>query len=287
MENFTTLKDTQIVDVSGLVQSATDQNTALQKGDNLVAGKVLILAQDSEVTLIFEDGTEQLITGTPDEILATNDQISQQASTLTPSQTLNGETPNNVQGDIDAIQASIESGDDIDLPDTTAGGLTGNEGTDFVSLDRQGNELLAGAGYETAELDNTLATIEDLELFARVTQPTLTQSDVNVVAEDTTASGNVLDNDSNADDVLTIQSYTVAGDPNLYLSGQTATVENGSLTVNGDGSYTFIPADDWNGELPVVNYLTNTNALDTLSISVTPVNDVPVIRTQDTSVTED
>jgi hypothetical protein len=274
MENFTTLKDAQIVDVSGLVQTATDQNTALQKGDSLTSGTVLTLGQDSEITLAFEDGTEQRITGAPDETLAANDQISQQDSTLTPRQTSNGETPDNVQADIEAIQASIESGDDVDLPDTAAGGLTGNEGTDFVTLDRDGNELLAGAGYETAELNNPLATTEDPELFARDTQPTITQSDTNTVTEDNIANGNVLTNDSDADDDLTVESFTVAGDPALYTSGQTAIVENGNLLLNQDGSYSFTPAENFNGVLPVITYTTNTNATDTLSINVTPVSDL-------------
>ena len=274
MENFTTLKDAQIVDVNGLVQTGSPQDTALQIGESLTSGTVLTLAQGSEITLIFEDGTEQKITGAPDEILATNDQISQQASTLTPSQTLNRETPDNVQADIDAIQASIAAGDDVELPDTTAGGLTGNEGTDFVTLDRQGNELLASAGFETAELDNPPATTEVPEPFARGSQPTITQSDTNTVAEDNIANGNVLTNDSDADDDLTVQSFTVAGDPAIYTSGQTAIVENGTLLLNQDGSYSFTPADNFNGVLPVVTYTTNTNATDTLTINITPVSDL-------------
>jgi hypothetical protein len=274
MENFTTLKDAQIVDVNGLVLTGSPQDTALQIGESLTSGTVLTLAQGSEITLIFEDGTEQKITGAPDEILATNDQISQQVSTLTPSQTLNGEIPDNVQADIDAIQASIAAGDDVELPDTTAGGLTGNEGTDFVTLDRQGNELLASAGYETAELDNPPATTIVPEPFARGSQPTITQSDTNTVAEDNIANGNVLTNDSDADDDLTVQSFTVAGDPAIYTSGQTAIVENGTLLLNQDGSYSFTPADNFNGVLPVVTYTTNTNATDTLTINITPVSDL-------------
>ena len=290
MQNFTTTKDAQIVDVSGLVQTESAQNAVLQRGESIPSGTVLTFAEGSEITLIFEDGTEQTITGAPDETLAINDQTTQQtsAAAITEAQnaTADAAIPTDVQADIEAIQGSIESGDDIDLPDTAAGGLTGNEGTDFVTLDRDGNELLAGAGVDTAELDNPAAPTEDPELFARGSQPTLTQSDANVVEEDTTASGNVLDNDSDADDVLSVQSFTVAGDPARYLAGQTAIVEGGSLIVSQDGSYSFVPAENFNGDVPVVTYTTNTNASDTLSIIVTPVNEAATVSSETKAVSE-
>lgn len=73
--------------------------------------------------------------------------------------------------------------------------------------------------------------------------------------------------------MLSVQSFSVAGDPTLYLIGQIATVEGGSLTVSQDGSYSFVPADNFNGDVPVITYTTNTDASDTLNIIVTSVED--------------
>ena len=43
------------------------------------------------------------------------------------------------------------------------------------------------------------------------------------------------------------------------------------------GSYTYTPAQDWNGALPVITYTTNTGATATLTINVTPVDDSSVL----------
>ena len=138
MQNFTTTKDAQIVGINGLVQTELAPNTALQNGDSLLSGAVLSFAPGSEITLRFDDGSEQLINGTPEETLDNNEQTTQQASApviaQTQDQTAAVATPDSVQDDINAIQALIESGDDIELPDTAAGGLIGNEGTGFVVL---------------------------------------------------------------------------------------------------------------------------------------------------------
>ncbi|MFT4811145.1 MAG: hypothetical protein ACI9LX_004517, partial [Paraglaciecola sp.] len=294
MNDFTTPKDAYIADIKGLVQiELADSGAApstIKNGDRVPSGTVLTLNKGSEMSLAFDDGSQQRVAlplGEGEDGLVI-DTIASEEQATAQFQVTNAATSGNELSDIEAIQALIASGDgDIDSPNTIAGGETGNEGTSTVTIARDGAELLAEAGVDSAPLEVALATVAEPETLDASTQPTLTQSDVNVVEEDTTASGNVLDNDSDLDDVLIIQSYTVLGDPNLYLSGQTATIEDGILTVNNDGSYTFIPADDWNGQLPVVNYLTNTNVTDTLSISVTPVNDVPFITIADTSVTED
>ena len=290
MSQYTTSKTAQVTDIKGNIQVESASEQALQAGEIIPAGTKLNLAEGSELFLTFEDGSEQRIVAASEENLIVEEQDSSTAIAQTVNQSADQSTPDNVQADINAIQDLIESGDDIELPDTAAGGLVGNEGTDFVTLNRDGNELLAGAGYDTAELDNPTTPVNEPELQARSEQPTLTQPDTNTVAEDITATGNVLSNDSDADDVLSVQSYTVEGDNTVYLVGQTAIVEGGNLVINQDGSYTFTPAENYNGVLPVVTYTTNTNASDTLTITVTPVSDLidgdEIVSTaEDTSVT--
>lgn len=74
MQNFTVSKNAQIIDVNGLVQTDSSQNSALQIGNSLVSGTVLTLAQGSEITLVFDDGSEQKITAEPEELLTSDAQ---------------------------------------------------------------------------------------------------------------------------------------------------------------------------------------------------------------------
>jgi len=103
--------------------------------------------------------------------------------------------------------------------------------------------------------------------------------------EDTAVTGNVLDNDNDPDgDSLTVTGFSVdtgSGTPTDFVPGATATITDvGTLTLNGDGSYTFTPDADWNGTVPAVSYTISdgeggTDTAD-LVITVTPVNDAPV-----------
>ena len=288
MEIFVAPSNATVVDIKGMVQTGLGENSLLNVGDQLQFGTEISVGKDSEITLAYDDGSQQRITshtGIAGEELNVENIASGNESTTASTDTSDG-----VLDDIAAIQALIESGDDIELPDTAAGGLVGNEGTGFITLDRNADETLAQAGFDTTEQDNNALPTDQPETAIGISQPTLTESDQNIIEEDTVAQGNVLDNDSDLDDVLTVQSYTVAGDPTIYLNGQTAVVEGGNLIINTDGSYSFTPLANWNGALPTVTYTTNTNALETLDITVTPVSDLTddneaVVTLEDTSIT--
>jgi uncharacterized repeat protein (TIGR01451 family) len=94
--------------------------------------------------------------------------------------------------------------------------------------------------------------------------------------EDTPVAGNVLPNDSDVDGgTLTVTGFTIEGQTQTYQAGDTATIAGvGTLVINTDGSYTFTPAANWNGTVPVANYsISDGNggtAASTLSINVTP-----------------
>jgi len=65
----------------------------------------------------------------------------------------------------------------------------------------------------------------------------------------------VLANDSDADDDLSVASFTVAGDATEYTAGDTAEIDGvGSLQLNSDGSYNFTPVAHYAGDVPVVTY---------------------------------
>ena len=114
------------------------------------------------------------------------------------------------------------------------------------------------------------------------------------VTEDTPVSGDVLPNDSDVDgDPLSVTQFVIAGDPAVYTAGNTAAIPGvGTLTIGADGAYTFTPALNYNGPVPVATYTVSDGALtDTATLTlgpVTPVNDAPVaVGDGPVAVTED
>jgi VCBS repeat-containing protein len=127
-------------------------------------------------------------------------------------------------------------------------------------------------GTDTAVLRITVTPVNDAPVAA---------DDSNSTAEDTTVVGGVLGNDTDIDgDTLSVAQFSVAGDPTVYTAGQTATIVGvGALTMNANGSYTFVPAADFSGPVPVVTYTASDSHggtdTATLSLTVTPINDAP------------
>ncbi|MFM7019817.1 MAG: beta strand repeat-containing protein, partial [Aquirufa sp.] len=114
--------------------------------------------------------------------------------------------------------------------------------------------------------------------------PTVTD-DVATAIEDTPLNSSVLTNDSGSGgSAITVTSFTING--TTYTAGQTATLPNvGTFVMAANGSYTFTPAANYNGAVPVISYLaTDANGgSDTgdLSISITAIND-PVVVVNET-----
>ena len=108
---------------------------------------------------------------------------------------------------------------------------------------------------------------------AAIDTPSVLVNDTNTVEEDTVASGNVLGNDTDIDNTLTVLSFEV--NEVSHNAGTSATLEGGVLVINLNGEYTFTPNDNWHGALPVITYTTNTGSSATLTLDVTPVNDFP------------
>tara|TARA_R110000782_G_scaffold382_5_gene1113 strand:+ start:70821 stop:72830 length:2010 start_codon:yes stop_codon:yes gene_type:complete len=294
MKIYTNPKSGQIINVKGEVRIDSVDNNLLKIGEVVDPGTVLIFEENSEVTLSYSDGSQQRVSNQnidlAEDVLV--DTISKQENVGI----LNNSDVNSIQDEISAIQALIASGEDVELPETAAG-LVANEGTDFVSLDRTGDETLAQAGYETTEINNNFLFVnstdpEDNGLNTTdsvITSPSiLDDNEVVSTAEDTPISGNVLDNATSTDAPLSVTGFTIAGV--TYAIGSTAVLAEGELTLNADGSYSFVPNADYNGPVPVISYTVVDAVGDvnnsTLTISVTPVNDAPLATDDSFSVEE-
>ena len=315
MQSFTVSKDVQIVDVIGLIQTELAPNTALQNGDDLASGTVLSLSPGSKITLRFDDGSEQLIIGKPDETLANNTQTTQQALesliAQTQDQTATAATPDGVKDNINVLQASIESGDDIELPDTISGELAANEGTNFIKLDRDGKELLAVAGFDTTELDNAIELADETNIdavnLANVNLPPVAEDDSFSLSEGTAVSGNVIthiDNndgemDSDADgDTLSVTQVEVNGittsvAPQVPGQAPVSTVvaiAGGTLSISADGEFTYTNTAGFDYDLvnpvtPSFIYTLNDGTYDdTATVSITINDSAPVANDDSQSI---
>ncbi len=92
-------------------------------------------------------------------------------------------------------------------------------------------------------------------VFAQNTPPTLT-NDVNTTAINTpltVVAPGILVNDVDADgDTIFITQFTING--TIYLVGETAILPEGSITINADGSYVFVPSPTFMGVFPTITY---------------------------------
>ncbi|MBU2926268.1 retention module-containing protein, partial [Colwellia sp. C2M11] len=151
MENYTNPANAEVTDVIGEVSIDLAENTILQVGDIIQSGTTVNLANGSELILTFADGSQQRVSNSEGELV--KEEIVDTVTTESELNAVEITDIDNLQNEIEAIQELIASGDDVDLPETAAGEVA-NEGTDFITLNRTGDETLAQAGYDTAEQDN-------------------------------------------------------------------------------------------------------------------------------------
>ncbi|WP_298782781.1 cadherin-like domain-containing protein, partial [uncultured Polaribacter sp.] len=103
--------------------------------------------------------------------------------------------------------------------------------------------------------------------------------DTKSTPEDTTlnvaTTDGLLKNDTDVDgDSLTVTEYTVNG-ITATAGGSAITITEGILAINPNGSYIFLPALNYNGNVPTITYTVSdgtTTATSTLNIEVGAVN---------------
>ena len=146
----------------------------------------------------------------------------------------------------------------------------------------------------------TATTTLNITVIATNTAPTgvpntnTTPEDVTLTVADgaTGVTGDLLVNDTDPEnDPLTITKFTIAGIAgDQALATPISIINVGIITINANGSYTFVPVADYNGTVPQITYTLSDGSLTattTLDITVTPVNDVPVVAAISKSGGED
>ena len=125
-------------------------------------------------------------------------------------------------------------------------------------------------------------------------------NETNSVTEDTTltvadgATGDLLNNATDVDgNTLTITGYTIAGIAGTQAVGSAVTIPGvGTITINANGSYSFVPAANYTGAIPVITYTVSDGNGGTDTSTLTLSHDrrstmPPSTATRPTSVTED
>ncbi|MEQ1487199.1 MAG: Ig-like domain-containing protein [Methylotenera sp.] len=135
--------------------------------------------------------------------------------------------------------------------------------------------------FTVTDNSNELSTPADLIInIGAVNDAPIAAPDLQVVNEDTVATGNVLANDSDIESSpLSVTQFVISG-VGTFAAGTTATIPNvGTVTIAANGDYTFTPALNFNGAVPQITYTVSdgVNASNTtLDLTVTAVNDPPV-----------
>jgi hypothetical protein len=200
---------------------------------------------------------------------------------------------------VEELQQAIAAGADPtkDLEATAAGptaagsgGAVGG-GHSFVMLDATAGRVDPTIGFPTNGPDFT-ATATTLDTgnqnITTFNAASVLTADSGTLAEDSIATGNVLNNDSDAETPLNVTSFTIAGMTGSFTAGQTATIVGvGTLTIGANGNYTFTPDANYNGAVPQVTYTTNTGSSSTLDLTVTAVDDPSVLTADTQTIAED
>ncbi|EJM18212.1 hypothetical protein PMI22_03294, partial [Pseudomonas sp. GM21] len=200
---------------------------------------------------------------------------------------------------VEELQQAIVAGADPtkDLEATAAGptaagtGGAAGGGHSFVMLDATAGRVDPTIGFPTEGLDST-ATATTLDTGLQDTtannDPSVLTADTGTQAEDSVATGNVLNNDSDNDTPLSVASFTIAGMTGSFTAGQTASIIGvGTLTIGPNGNYTFTPNANYNGSVPQVTYTTNTGSSSTLDLTVTAVDDPSLLTADSQTIAED
>ena len=169
-------------------------------------------------------------------------------------------TANASDVDGDALTASNLSADNGTITDN-------GDGTYTFAPDADWNGEL-NISYDVSDGTTTTSTNMDVSVAA--------VNDAATVSGDTSASMNEDGSLTITQEMLTANASDVDGDT---LTASNLGADNGTITDNGDGTYTFAPDADWNGELNISYDVSDgtTTTSTNMDVSVAAVADAPTL----------
>ena len=212
-------------------------------------------------------------------------------------------------GCYDAEEAGHGESMELDNSIVASSGEVGNNGLDAaVENNDTGSSTL---NYTLGETNSGTYDFQSSSITAACSPPVSTdaENDINQTPVNTSVAGNVQVNDVDADgdaqtvteisyedvagDTITIAVPTDGSDVTVTL-GDGSSGTAGSLAINKDGEYTFIPETGYTGDVPNVDYevtdATGSTDIASLDIDVIPADDLatdqPPVANDDTNTTD-
>ncbi|MCF2870611.1 cadherin-like domain-containing protein [Octadecabacter sp. G9-8] len=244
-------------------------------GDDIVYG------DEGNDTVSGGSGSDSVFGGAGDDIVEGGGNFKDDNGVDGPDALFGGDGSDTIIGGAGDVVDGGATGSDYDVLDLTGQGsfvlenvvsdtTTGGNGNGFNGT----VVFVDGDGNPTGET-LTFTDIEEI-IGDEVNRGPDAADDVATVDEDGSVIINVLGNDSDPD-----------GDP---LEVTDATSPNGTVTINADGTLTFEPADDFNGNTTITYTIDDgQGGTDTATVNVTvnPVNDGPVANDDVAETDED
>ncbi|WP_434656539.1 retention module-containing protein [Chromobacterium violaceum] len=278
----------QVLSLQGSVKAIGVDGKArlLKVGDILQPGEQLQLENGAAVSLSRADGEVVRLEGDR-QVMLTDEVLHGQHADATEA-SIASLAPEAQQILAALDNPSANPGNPFDNLDPAAAGLNDaggeNSGHSFIRIGRiaetlTGLQLSAAPASEALVPENRAADIQTQNSppFFTAANGAPLGSDMNVATdEDTPVSGTLTASDPN-------------GDPLTFVKGSDP--QHGTVTVNPNGSWTYTPAQDYNGSdkfTVTVSDGRGGTATVTVNIGVNPVNDPAVITGNDQgAVTED
>ncbi|MCV6623621.1 MAG: retention module-containing protein, partial [Cellvibrionaceae bacterium] len=276
----------QVSAIKGQVyKQLADHKQALKIGDKIAIESQLMTSDESAVAVRYQNGGGAILGSKQNVNLARLGQI--------------GEAPQgeqDVELDFEALERAIESGSDLNelLPAAAAGGTASansSAGTAGIRFIFTAEQVLPSAGFETNNFEPS--QLSQLDELTPSNQAPVAEDEIFSASEDTIVSGNLLANDSDVNnDPLSLIGFELAGDSTLYQAGETAQIPGvGQITLNSDGSFEFIPNQNYNGPVPNISYTISDGSLtDTAQLIISDIqaiNDAPIAIDDEVGLPED
>ncbi|WP_295009526.1 retention module-containing protein, partial [uncultured Dechloromonas sp.] len=233
------------------------------------------------------------ITITDSVPVAVNDSISiaeDAASNIVSGNVLLGAGADTVGADVNpnpvtAVTVALAHGNLVLNSDGTYT-YTLNNADPAVNALRAGQTLTDSYTYTLTDGDGSTTTAVLTITIDGSNDAPVDGDETNTVTEDTTltvaAAGGLLANTVDPDGgTPSVTGYTIAGMPGTQAVDVPVTIAGvGTITINADGGYSFVPDANYAGAIPVITYTVSDGNggtdISTLTLSMTPVNDPPV-----------